>query len=118
MLILGTFLELGSRGIEFGDFEGFKGSREHRESRQPRCFDANSGVISCGEPHARTLTASSLMILCLVGDPLYTAPATPVNGAVCSREVMYVSNMPLKCCVMVGTICGHRVRLGKSIVGA
>ena len=58
------------------------------------------------------------MILCLVGDPLYTAPATPVNGAVCSREVMYVSNMPLKCCVMVGTICGHRVRLGKSIVGA
>ena len=46
MLILGTFLELGSRGIEFGDFEGFKGSREHRESRQTVCFDADSGAIS------------------------------------------------------------------------
>ena len=46
MLILGTFLELGSRGIEFGDFEGFKGSHEHKESRQTRCFDADGGLIS------------------------------------------------------------------------
>jgi hypothetical protein len=46
MLILGTFLELGSRGIEFGDFEGFKGSHEHQESGQTRCFDADGGLIS------------------------------------------------------------------------
>ena len=66
----------------------------------------------------RTLTASSLMILCLVGGPLYTAPATLANGVVRSLEVMYVSGMPPKCCVVVVTVYGNRVTLGKSMGGA
>ena len=46
------------------------------------------------------------MILCLVGGPLYTAPATLANGVVRSLEVMYVSGMPPKCCVVVVTVYG------------
>ena len=58
------------------------------------------------------------MILCLVGGPLYTAPATLANGVVRSLEVMYVSGMPPKCCVVVVTVYGSRVTLGKSMGGA
>ena len=45
-------------------------------------------------------------------------PATLANGVVRSLEVMYVSGMPPKCCVVVVTVYGNRVTLGKSMGGA